>query len=97
MAKHIRKPKLTRTQKQKLRISTKIIIAGSASILSLVAGIFIYLNVSNVEDSKAKEGVLQLMTKPVDFNQPTLLVKQTDITINGIRIKKAIDLATQSQ
>ena len=97
MAKHIRKPKLTRTQKQKLRISTKLIIAGGASILSLVAGIFIYLNVSNVEVSKAKGSTEQEMMKPVDFNQPALLVKQTDLTINGVRIKKAVDLTLQNQ
>lgn len=96
MAKHFRKPKLTRTQKQKLRISTKLIIAGSAGILSLVAGIFVYLNVSNVDQSKAKDTQLEMFAKPVDFNQPVLVVKQTDITINGVRVKKAVDLNLQT-
>ena len=97
MAKKPGRPKLTRSQKQKLRISTKIIIAGGASILSLIAGIFVYLNVSNVEQSKAKGGNLQMVIKPVDFNQPTILIRQTDLTINGVRVKKAVDLTTLNQ
>lgn len=96
MAKYLRKPKLTRTQKQKLRISTKLIIAGSAGILSLVAGIFVYLNVSNVEQSKAKQASSDAVIKPVDFNQPVLVIKQTDVTINGVRVKKAVDLNLQN-
>ena len=96
MAKKPGRPKLTRSQKQKLRISTKLIIAGGASILSLIAGIFVYLNVSNVEQSKAK-GTIQIVAKPVDFNQPTILIRQTDLTINGVRIKKAVDLTIPNQ
>ncbi len=97
MAKRNKKPKLVRAQKQKMRMSTKLIIASSAGIMSLVAGLFVYLNVSNVEQSKAKGGTSQVELKPVDFNQPVLLVKQTDITLNGVRIKKAVDLTTINQ
>jgi flagellar basal body-associated protein FliL len=83
-------------QKQKLKISIRLIIAG-AGILCLVAGIFIYLNLSQTQESKAQKHTTERFKKPVDWEQPQLLIKQTETRVNGVCVKKAIDLSQSAQ
>ena len=98
MAKKIKRHRLVQGQKQKLKVTTKIIIAGSASIFGLVAGIFVYLNVSQTEEMKA--GVItqpDVILVQSDFNQPQLLVAPPEARLNGLRVKQARELTHAQQ
>lgn len=93
MAKKLRRLHISQSQKQKLKVTTKMIIAGSASIFGLVAGIFVYINLSQTEESKAKS-VLQpdALLIQSDFVQPQILVAPLEARMSGIRVKQVREI-----
>lgn len=96
MAKKIKRPRISQSQKQKLKVTTKMIIAGSASIFGLVAGIFVYINLSQTEETKAKSitqpDVLLIQS---DFVQPQLLVAPPEARLSGIRVKQVREIKSE--
>lgn len=90
MKKRVHKPRQAGTQKQKFRLTLVLIATGGFSFL-IAAGIFMYINLSQSEKSNAQKTSAQLYDLPTDFNCPELLIKQTDMRMNGIRVKKYID------
>lgn len=93
MAKKHKRLHISQSQKQKLKVTTKLIIAGSASIFGLVAGIFVYINLSQTEESKAKS-IIQpdVLLIQSDFAQPQLLISPPEARLNGQRVKQARQL-----
>lgn len=96
MAKKIKRPRISQSQKQMLKVTTKMIIAGSASIFGLVAGIFVYINLSQTEETKAKSitqpDVLLIQS---DFVQPQLLVAPPEARLSGIRVKQVREIKSE--
>lgn len=95
MAKKQRRLHISQSQKQKLKVTTKMIFAGSASIFGLVAGIFVYINLSQTEESKAKSFVQpDALLIEADFAQPKLLVAPPEARLNGQRVKQVKEINT---
>lgn len=89
MRKTKRKPQQATTQKQKLKLSTVLLIAAGVSFF-VASVIFISIGIFESEETKAQKTSSEVFSKPTDFNCPQLLVRQADLRMNGVRIKKYI-------
>jgi len=81
--------------KLKLKLSIRMILLVAAGVFIVAISIFMYVNFSNIKKSKAREATGNIaQEKPVDFNVPELKTDYAEKTINGVRIRKAVDLTS---
>lgn len=70
-----------------------MIVIAAVGVSIVAAGIFLYVNFSNIKKSKAGEAANKItQEKPVDFNVPELKTGYKENTLNGVRVRKAVDL-----
>ncbi len=95
MAKRRDRKNFKQSGKLKLKLSLKMMLIVAGGVFIVAAGIFLYVNFSNIKKSKASEAADKfIQEKPVDFNVPELKTDYKESTINGVRVRKAVDLTS---
>lgn len=84
-------------QKVKMRQSTKILIAGGSSCLLLMAGMFMYFNFSQLDESQAQvvPNIVQSEIKRSELEVPTPVIMQSKYLPEGssqpnVRVSKQL-------
>lgn len=80
--------RLKESQRQKQKLKMTLIIVSAVSLMGMIAGIFIYLNFSQSQKSKA-ESIFQGYRGqlPTEFYQPKMIIKIPDPKLNGVSYK----------
>ncbi len=85
--------KLKEIQQQKQKIKMTLVIISAASLVGMIAGFFIYLNFSQSQKSKAQNmHTNETEMLPVDFYQASMVQKDADMRLKGVRYKVAKQL-----
>jgi hypothetical protein len=87
-------------QKVKMKQSTKIIIASGSSCLLLIAGMFMYFNFSQLEESQAQvvPNIVQSEVKRSELEVPAPVIMQSKYMPEGsaqpnVRIQKPVSVS----
>ncbi len=98
MHKGNRKKMIKQSGRQKLKLSFTMIVVVSSCVAVVGIAVFLYANFGSAKKSKAGEDITPAVsTLPVDFNVQHTVTDFQSTQMNGVRVRKAVDINTPQE